>query len=205
MRRAARRLPVHRRRGREAGRGPVRRRADAPGAGQAAGRPGQPALPRRADQPPRHPVARRPGGRAERLPRHDRADHPRPIPHPRGGQHDHRGQRRRRPPSTRATSSTTPPSAAWTSRRAARSRGSPRRAAIEAVPPRPRESAARGGGAQATRRRRRATAAIGGRATCARRWSAPRAEPARPRRSWPRWRARWRIRPSTPIGAPSAS
>ena len=55
---------------------PVRRRADAAGAGQADGRSGQPALPRRADQPPGHRFARRARGCAQRVSRHDRADHP---------------------------------------------------------------------------------------------------------------------------------
>ena len=91
---AARRLPLHRGRGRQEGRHPLRRRADAPRACQAAGRSGQPAVPRRADQPPRHPVARRARGRAQRLRRHDRADHPRPIPDPQRRQRDRRGRRR---------------------------------------------------------------------------------------------------------------
>ncbi len=73
---------------------PVRRGADTAGAGQAPRRSGQPAVPRRADEPPRHPEPRRARGCAERVQRHDRAHHPRPLPHPQRREHDHRGQRR---------------------------------------------------------------------------------------------------------------
>ncbi len=71
---------------RQEGRGPLRRRADPPGARQADGRSGQPPLPGRAHEPPRHRLARRPGGRAERLRRDHGADHPRPIPDPQRGE-----------------------------------------------------------------------------------------------------------------------
>ena len=49
------------------------------------------------DEPTNHLDIQSPGrarGRAERVQRHDRADHPRPIPDPQRRQHDHRGQRR---------------------------------------------------------------------------------------------------------------
>ncbi len=91
---AAGRVPVLRGRHPQAGEGPVRRGADPPGAGQDAGRPGQPAVPRRADEPPRHRQPRRARGRADRLRRHAGPDHPRPIPDPDGGQHHRRGRRR---------------------------------------------------------------------------------------------------------------
>ena len=52
------------------------------------------AVPRRADEPPRHHLERRPRAGAPALPGDHRADHARPAPHPRDREEDRRGPRR---------------------------------------------------------------------------------------------------------------
>jgi energy-coupling factor transporter ATP-binding protein EcfA2 len=87
----ARGVRVPRRPRRSQGGRALRRGTHPAGARQGDGLAGQPAAARRADQPPRPRQPRRPRGRPGRLPRHRRADHPRPARDPGGRGRDRGG------------------------------------------------------------------------------------------------------------------
>ncbi len=159
------------------------------------------------DEPTNHldiTQPRRAGGCAERLPRHDRADHPRPLPHPQRGQRDHRGERRQRDPVQRRLRVLR--RQAWTGHRDARcgrGAGDTARdrdqqlhlAASRRRKPRPASGL----------KPRPATDATGALATCAPAWRRWRPMPRPPKTRWRQAAHCWPTRPPMPMARRSDS